>query len=56
MTHLYGTDIRDEPATKIVDVFVCKLRKKLMDASGGENYIGTVWGAGYVLRDPSSGS
>jgi two-component system cell cycle response regulator CtrA len=56
MTHLYGADTRDEPATKIVDVFVCKLRKKLMDASGGENYIGTVWGAGYVLRDPSSGS
>jgi two-component system cell cycle response regulator CtrA len=56
MTHLYGADTRDEPATKIVDVFVCKLRKKLMDASGGENYIGTVWGSGYVLRDPSSPS
>jgi two-component system cell cycle response regulator CtrA len=56
MTHLYGADTREEPATKIVDVFVCKLRKKLMDASGGENYIGTVWGSGYVLRDPASPS
>jgi two-component system cell cycle response regulator CtrA len=56
MTHLYSIDAGDEPATKIIDVFVCKLRKKLMDASGGENYIGTVWGSGYVLRDPSSRS
>src|SRR5260221_3360122 len=53
MTHLYGADTRDEPATKIVDVFVCKLRKKLMDASGGGDYIGTGWGSGYRLRDPS---
>jgi two-component system cell cycle response regulator CtrA len=33
-------------------VFVCKLRKKLAQATGGENYIETVWGRGYVLRDP----
>jgi two-component system, cell cycle response regulator CtrA len=56
MMHLYGADSGDEPTTKIIDVFVCKLRKKLMDASSGENYIGTVWGAGYVLRDPASRS
>ena len=42
----------DEPELKIIDVFVCKLRKKLSTASGGENYIETVWGRGYVLRDP----
>ncbi|MFQ5959325.1 MAG: helix-turn-helix domain-containing protein, partial [Alphaproteobacteria bacterium] len=36
----------------IIDVFVCKLRKKLAAATGGENYIETVWGRGYVLRDP----
>ena len=41
----------DEPELKIIDVFVCKLRKKLSQATGGENYIETVWGRGYVLRD-----
>jgi hypothetical protein len=34
---------------KIIDVFICKLRKKLADASAGRNYIETVWGRGYVL-------
>ena len=42
----------DEPELKIIDVFICKLRKKLAQATGGENYIETVWGRGYVLRDP----
>ena len=42
----------DEPELKIIDVFICKLRKKLEKASGGKNYIETVWGRGYVLRDP----
>ncbi len=42
----------DEPEAKIIDVFVCKLRKKLMKAADGDNYIETVWGRGYVLRDP----
>jgi two-component system cell cycle response regulator CtrA len=34
---------------------VCKLRKKLATATNGENYIETVWGRGYVLRDPNPG-
>jgi DNA-binding winged helix-turn-helix (wHTH) protein len=42
----------DEPDLKIIDVFVCKLRKKLAEATGGDHYIETVWGRGYVLRDP----
>ncbi len=50
LNHLYGG--MDEPELKIIDVFVCKLRKKLANASNGENYIETVWGRGYVLRDP----
>ncbi|MEI8397367.1 MAG: winged helix-turn-helix domain-containing protein, partial [Rhodospirillaceae bacterium] len=50
LNHLYGG--MDEPELKIIDVFVCKLRKKLTQASNGENYIETVWGRGYVLRDP----
>jgi two-component system cell cycle response regulator CtrA len=52
LNHLYGG--MDEPELKIIDVFVCKLRKKLTVATGGENYIETVWGRGYVLRDPAS--
>ncbi len=51
LNHLYGG--MDEPELKIIDVFICKLRKKLMTATGGENYIETVWGRGYVLREPS---
>ncbi len=48
LNHLYGGI--DEPELKIIDVFICKLRKKLYDASGGKNYIETVWGRGYMLR------
>jgi two-component system cell cycle response regulator CtrA len=50
LNHLYGG--MDEPELKIIDVFVCKLRKKLANATGGDNYIETVWGRGYMLRDP----
>jgi two-component system cell cycle response regulator CtrA len=50
LNHLYGG--MDEPELKIIDVFVCKLRKKLAQATKGDNYIETVWGRGYVLRDP----
>jgi two-component system cell cycle response regulator CtrA len=49
LNHLYGGI--DEPELKIIDVFICKLRKKLADASGGKNYIETVWGRGYMLRE-----
>jgi two-component system cell cycle response regulator CtrA len=52
LNHLYGGI--DEPELKIIDVFVCKLRKKLSSSTGGENYIETVWGRGYVLREPNN--
>jgi len=48
--HLY--DGTDEPELKIIDVFICKLRKKLAEATQGQHHIETVWGRGYVLRDP----
>jgi two-component system cell cycle response regulator CtrA len=51
LNHLYGG--MDEPELKIIDVFICKLRKKLATATNGDNYIETVWGRGYVLRDPT---
>ena len=50
LNHLYGG--MDEPELKIIDVFICKLRKKLAQSTGGQSYIETVWGRGYVLRDP----
>jgi two-component system, cell cycle response regulator CtrA len=50
LNHLYGG--MDEPELKIIDVFICKLRKKLAVAADGQHYIETVWGRGYVLRDP----
>jgi two-component system cell cycle response regulator CtrA len=50
LNHLYGG--MDEPELKIIDVFICKLRKKLAEANAGETYIETVWGRGYVMRDP----
>ncbi len=50
LNHLYGG--MDEPELKIIDVFICKLRKKLSEVTDGDNYIETVWGRGYVLRDP----
>jgi two-component system cell cycle response regulator CtrA len=52
LNHLYGG--MDEPELKIIDVFICKLRKKLSEATDGETYIETVWGRGYVLRDPET--
>ena len=49
LNHLYGG--MDEPEMKIIDVFICKLRKKLANASGGKDYIETVWGRGYAMRE-----
>ena len=53
LNHLYGG--MDEPENKIIDVFICKLRKKLAAAIDGDNYIETVWGRGYMLSDPKDG-
>ena len=50
LNHLYGG--MDEPELKIIDVFICKLRKKIAQANEGETHIETVWGRGYVLREP----
>ena len=52
LNNLYGG--MDEPEMKIIDVFICKLRKKIAHATGGEHYIHTVWGRGYVMNEPSS--
>jgi two-component system cell cycle response regulator CtrA len=51
MQNLYSL-VDDEPEIKIIDVFVCKLRKKLgayhPDAEG---FIETVWGRGYRITE-----
>lgn len=53
LNHLYGG--LDEPEIKIIDVFICKLRKKIRDAKpGAEKCIETVWGRGYQLVDPNA--
>jgi DNA-binding winged helix-turn-helix (wHTH) protein len=52
LNHLYaGTE---KPKPKIIDVFICKLRKKLAVVGNGDDFIDTVWGRGYVLRDEHS--
>jgi two-component system cell cycle response regulator CtrA len=51
LNHLYGG--MDEPEVKIIDVFVCKLRKKLARA-GAEGIIGTIWGRGYMIRETAA--
>ena len=51
LNQLYGG--MDEPDMKIIDMFICKLRKKLANASGGKDYIETIWGRGYVLHEPN---
>lgn len=53
LNHLYGG--MNEPGRKIIDVLICKLRKKLASASDGKDYIETVWGRGYMLREPNDG-
>ena len=52
LNHLYGG--MDEPELKIIDVFICKLRKKLAAAADGKHHIETVWGRGYMMRDTSA--
>lgn len=50
LNHLYSD--RDEPSeVKIIDVFACKLRQKLMEVDNGRNHIKTIWGRGYMLAD-----
>jgi two-component system cell cycle response regulator CtrA len=51
LNQLYGG--MDVPDIKTIDMFICKLRKKLANASGGKDYIETIWGRGYVLREPN---
>jgi two-component system cell cycle response regulator CtrA len=50
LSQLYGG--MDEPEIKIIDVFMCKIRRKLANASNGKDYIETIWGRGYLLREP----
>ena len=49
LNHIYGG--MDEPELKIVDVFICKLLRKIAALTGGLNFIETIWGRGYTLRD-----
>ncbi|MDR1609796.1 MAG: response regulator transcription factor [Holosporales bacterium] len=48
LNHIYGG--MDEPDLKIVDVFICRLRRKIASLTGGLNFIETIWGRGYILK------
>ncbi len=48
LDHLYGG--LDEPNPKIIDVFICKIRKKL-ELLGVEDFVETNWGRGYMVID-----
>jgi len=50
LNQLYGG--MDEPEIKIIDIFMCRIRKKIARVSNGKDYIETVWGRGYLLREP----
>ncbi|OGG54354.1 DNA-binding response regulator [Candidatus Kaiserbacteria bacterium RIFCSPHIGHO2_02_FULL_55_25] len=52
LNHLYNG--MDEPELKIIEVFICKLRKKLAANAGGANFVETIWGRGYVLLEPEA--
>jgi two-component system cell cycle response regulator CtrA len=51
LDHLYAQE-SEEPDGKIIDVFICKLRRKLAQA-GGQDVITTVWGVGYRFDVPA---
>lgn len=46
LSHLYSDRPNDVPELKIVDVFICKMRRKLQPFG---ITIDTVWGRGYAL-------
>lgn len=41
-----------DPLDKVIDVYICKLRKKIAEATGGDKYIETVYGRGYKFEAP----
>jgi len=50
MSRAYG--VEEGPDQRILDVFICKLRRKLALAGSAE-IVRTVWGRGYVLHEPN---
>jgi len=50
LNHLYGGI--DEPEPKIIDVFICKLRRTLVENGTNGLSVDTFWGQGYILREP----
>lgn len=49
LNHLYNG--MDEPEMKIIDVFLCRIRNKIERLSNGKQYIQTIWGRGYILKE-----
>jgi DNA-binding response OmpR family regulator len=42
----------EPPDSKIIDVFLCKMRRKIKKITNGEDFIQNVWGHGYILKAP----
>jgi two-component system cell cycle response regulator CtrA len=49
LQRLYGSE--DGPDSRTLDVFICKLRRKLA-AAGAAEFIRTAWGRGYMAEEP----
>lgn len=49
---VYGLSGAD-PIDKVIDVYICKLRKKIAGSTGGGKYIETVYGRGYKFEAPA---
>lgn len=49
LNHLYGG--MDEPEMKIIDVFLFRIRNKMVRLCPDKEYIQTVWGRGYILKE-----
>lgn len=51
---VYGM-AEEQPFDKVIDVYICKIRKKIASAAGGgHRYIETVHGRGYKLSPPDA--
>ncbi|SFK15149.1 winged helix-turn-helix domain-containing protein [Falsiroseomonas stagni] len=49
LQRLYGSD--EGPDSRTLDVFICKVRRKLA-AAGAAEFIRTAWGRGYMAEEP----
>lgn len=49
LTQLYM--LEDEPHSRVVDAYVCRIRREMSRLGADAGLLETVWGRGYMLRD-----